>query len=110
MNRLRAQTLMAESRARQARGDLVLDVVVCAREPVKVTARGVIPNAVVDIMPKRPWWRTAGIHTHRIRRRAWDVSDGRAARVRVLGLSSAYRLWAVVACGLAYSAAHLLTQ
>lgn len=110
MNELRARTLMAQSRARHARADLVLDVSVAAREPVKVSATGLGESVTLDIVPKRVWWRTLGLHTHRIRRRAWDISAGRAARVRVLGLSSAYRLWAVIAFGLACAATYLSTR
>ena len=104
MHKLRAQTLMAESRARQAQGDLILDVVVAIREPGEVTALGRGRATVLSITPKRPWWRSLGLRTHRIHRRARNVSSGRAVRVEVQGLQKAYLLWAVVAYWLVYAA------
>ncbi len=96
MNKLRAKTLMAESRARQDRGSLLLAVTLAVREPADVTATGVRQRTVVTVVPDRPWWRTLGFHTHRMHRRAWKAARGRAAGVRVAGLDSAYLLWAVV--------------
>ncbi len=100
MHKLRARTLMAESRARQDRSDLILQVTVAAREPVEVSATGIGRAVALHIVPRRPWWRTLGLHVHRMHRRVWAVSKGRAVRVEVQGLHGAYFLWLVVVYGL----------
>lgn len=101
---------MAESRARRARGELVLDIVASLREPAEVGAMGIGPRTLVLMVPGRPWWRTLGVHAFRMRRRACAVAAGRTDRVWVQGLEAAYGLWAVVCSALFMLAVHWATK
>ena len=100
MNRLRARTLLAQSFARRDRADLVLQVTVGAREPVKVTATGLGADVALLVWPRWPLWHMLGWRAHRTHRRATRAAKGRARSVRLRGLANVYAVWAVIAWAL----------
>lgn len=107
MDPLRAQTLLAESRARNDRGALVLDVIEAIHEPVKVAAVGLRSDIVLFVRLERPRLRLLGWDAHRVHRKAVKAAKGRAS-VEVMGLHHVYALWAMIASTVLTFVIHLL--
>lgn len=87
---------MAESRAREDRADLVLQVTVGAREPVRVTATGLGADIALLVWPRWPLWHLLGCRALMTYLRAVRAAKGRARSVRLRGMANVYLAWAVV--------------